>query len=184
MVLIEIGYHIAKEFISLTVLVFPYFVFGTAFGALLDVYLKPDFAFKFFKRGTSSVINASILGAILPGCSCATIPMAQGLKEKGARLGAVASFIMVSPLLSPHTVILTFAMLGWKFTLARVIFSLTGAILLGIIFNYLEKRKTKGFVIQNVSSNDVCDLCPDVCGIEEKKHFFKSFFTILRIGNK
>jgi uncharacterized membrane protein YraQ (UPF0718 family) len=71
-------------------------------------------------------------------------------------------------------------MLGWKFTLARVIFSLTGAILLGIIFNHLEKRKAKGFVNQNMLSKDACALCPDTCEIEEKKNFFRSFFTILK----
>ena len=144
MFLAEAGYRILKEFLSLTITVFPYFILGTAFGAFLEVYLKPKFALKFFHRGTSSVINASILGALLPGCSCATIPMAQGLREKGARLGAVGSFIMVSPLLSPHTAVLTCALLGWRFTLARIIFSLTGAIILGVILNHLEKEGLKG----------------------------------------
>lgn len=184
MFLAEAGYRVLKEFFSLTIVVFPYFILGTAFGAFLEVYLKPDFVFKFFNRGTSSVINASILGTLLPGCSCATMPMAVGLKEKGARLGAVGSFIMVSPLLSPHTAVLTYALLGWKFTLARIICSLTGAIILGVIFNYLEKRKVKGFIVQNGLLNDARGLCSDDDCKPEKKSFFKSFLSIIKTLGK
>ena len=49
-------------------------------------------------------------------------PYGGGFEGKGARIGTVAAFIMVSPLLSPQTVILTYALLGWKFSLARVVF--------------------------------------------------------------
>ncbi|MDP2923993.1 MAG: permease [Candidatus Omnitrophota bacterium] len=179
MFLAELGYKILKEFISLTLSVIPYFILGTAFGAILKSYLKPDFAFKYLNRGFFSVINASILGAVLPGCACATMPMAEGLKEKGAKLGTVASFIMASPLLSPQTVVLTYAMLGWKFTIARIIFSLTGAIILGIAFNYFEKLKIKGFASPNVSSDTECESCLPTCKVE-KIGFWKSFIDIIK----
>ncbi len=179
MLLLEIGYKILKEFISLTLLVIPYFILGVAFGALLRTYLKPDFVLKYLNRGVSSIINASILGAILPGCACATMPMAEGLKEKRARLGTIASFIMVSPLLSPQTVILTYALLGWKFTISRIIFSLTGAIILGIAFNYFEKLKVKGFTSPGASLDTECESCPPACE-GEKIGFWKSFIDIIK----
>lgn len=175
----EVGYKIIQEFISLTLLVIPYFVLGTAFGAFLKTYLKHDFVFKYLNRGIFSIINASILGAVLPGCACTTPPMAEGLKGKGAKLGTIASFIMVSPLLSPHTVVLTYAMLGWKFTFARIVFSLTGAIILGIIFNYFEKLKFKGFVLPDKSSGAECKSCPPGWEVE-KVSFWKSFLDIIK----
>lgn len=177
--LLEAGYIILKEFISLTLRVFPYFILGTTFGALLKTYLKPDFAFRYLNRGTSSVINASVLGAVLPGCSCATIPMAEGLKEKGARLGTITAFIMVSPLLSPQTVVLTFAMLGWRFTIARVIFSLTGAVILGIMFNYFKKLKLKGFVTFSKSLDTEGKTSPPICEVE-KTGFWRSLIDIIK----
>ena len=179
MFLLDIGYKILKEFFSLTFSVIPYFILGVTFGALLKTYLKPDFAIKYLNRGVSSIINASILGAILPGCACATMPIAEGLKEKKARLGTIASFIMVSPLLSPQTVILTYALLGWKFTIARIIFSLAGAIILGIIFNYFEKLKVKGFVSPSVSLDNECESCPPACKVE-KIGFWESFIDIIK----
>jgi len=179
MFLLEIGYRILNEFISLTLKVTPYFILGSVFGAILKVYLKPDFAFKYLNRGTSSVIHASILGAVLPGCACATIPMAEGLKEKGARRGTIAAFIMVSPLLSPQTVVLTFAMLGWKFTFARIIFSLTGAIILGIMINYFEKLKIKYLISSTKSVDTKCESCPPACEVE-RIGFWRCFLDIVK----
>ena len=170
MFLSGIGYKIIKEFSSLTFSVVPYFILGAAFGAFLKAYLKPDFAIKYLNRGVSSVINAALLGAILPGCACATMPMAEGLKEKKARLGTIASFIMVSPLLSPQTAVLTYALLGWKFTLARIAFSLTGAIILGIAFNYFGRLKPL-----NTESESLTPLCS-----VEKIGFLKSFIDIVK----
>lgn len=176
----EIALKIFGEFVSLTLKVIPYFILGVVFGALLKTYLRADFAFKHLRRGTSSVINASILGAILPGCACATIPMAEGLKEKGARLGTIAAFIMVSPLLSPQTVILTYAMLGWKFTAARIFFSLAGAIIIGLVFNYLEKKRVEGFISFEGSLNSGGEAPePLSCECEDKKTgFWKAAFDI------
>ena len=170
MFLSGIGYKIIKEFSSLTFSVVPYFILGAAFGAFLKAYLKPDFAIKYLNRGVSSVINATLLGALLPGCACATMPMAEGLKEKKARLGTIASFIMVSPLLSPQTAVLTYALLGWKFTLARIAFSLTGAIILGIAFNYFGRLKPLN--TESESLNPLCSV--------EKISFLKSFVDIVK----
>ncbi len=179
MFLLETGYHLLKQFISLTLLVLPYFIFGAAFGALMQTYIKPEVAVKYLNKGTSSVINASVLGAILPGCSCATMPMADGLKAKGARLGTVAAFIMVSPLLSPHTLVLTYGMLGLKFTIARIIFSLSGAIILGILFNCFAEKKTRGFALPSGGGEDDCTPCSADCDVERPR-FWRSFVQIIR----
>jgi len=175
--MIETGYLIVKEFISLTLMVIPYFIGGTLIGALMGAYLKPGFAMKYLNRGISSVVNASVLGAILPGCACTTVPMSEGIKRKGARLGTVAAFIMVSPLLSPHTVVLTYGMLGLKFTLARIVFSLSGAIILGVIYNYLQDKGINGFSLHIKSGSDSCVCCLKDEGIE-KKGFWKVFVQI------
>jgi uncharacterized membrane protein YraQ (UPF0718 family) len=142
---LDIGLQILKEFISLILKVIPYFLLGAALGATLQTCLKSNLTF--LSRGKSSVINASILGAILPGCACATMPMAEGLKRQGANLGTVAAFIMMSPLLSPITIAMTYGMLGWKITVARVVFPFIGSIALGVILNYLEKSRVSGFSI-------------------------------------
>lgn len=159
MFLIDFIYQAGQEFLALMVLVLPYFLVGAVTGALLEVYLKPETALKYFGRGVGSIINASLLGAILPGCSCATMPMASSLKSSGAKLGTIGAFIMVSPLLSPHTLILNYGLLGWEFTIARIVVSLLGAILLGLVFNFLENKNVNGFSYMPVKTSVKTDCC-------------------------
>ncbi len=183
MFVFEFIFQVAREFVSLTVLVLPYFLLGAVAGALLEVYVKPELVLKYLGKGTGSVINATVLGAILPGCSCATMPMAEGLKASGARLGTIGAFIMVSPLLSPHTLILNYGLLGWKFTLARIVASLVAGVALGMFFNLLEKKKISGFELRSltVSSEPVgCEEGNCGCTDEHTKSFWKSLWGILK----
>jgi len=179
----EIVFQFLNEFASLTVRVIPFFIAGTVFAALLGSWTKLDFIGKYLNRGVSSVVNASLLGALLPGCACATIPMAEGLKKKGASLGTLASFIMVAALLAPHTIILTYGLLGWKFTVARIVFSLAGAILLGVAFNYLQSKNVRGFelFLNPARTPEEKECCAGrVSEPEVNKGFWKNFFVITK----
>lgn len=129
-----------REFFSLTWLVLPYFLGGAAAGAALDVFVKPEHALKHLRGGWLSMSKAAVLGMVMPGCSCATMPMAEGLRRKGADLGTVVSFLLASPLVSPQTLVLTFAVLGWKFAAARALAALAGAVAIGALFLWLERR--------------------------------------------
>ena len=95
-------YSFIKEFLTLTWMVLPYFLGGAAAGAALDVFLKPEFALKHLRGGWLSMAKASILGMVLPGCSCSTMPMADGLRRKGADLGTVTSFLLGLSLFSAN----------------------------------------------------------------------------------
>lgn len=129
----------AFEFLRLTWEVLPWFLGGAAFGAALDVWLKPEFALRHLRGGWLSMAKASMLGMLMPGCACATMPMAEGMRRKGADLGTVASFLLASPLGSPHTIVLTWAMLGWQFAAARALAGLAGGMAIGAVFMKLEK---------------------------------------------
>ena len=115
-----------NEFIHLFVMVLPYFILGTGAGALLESKANFNLIYRFLGQGKKSIIYASFLGALLPGCACATMPMAEGLLRKGAKLSTTCAFILTSPLLAPQTIILTFALLGPSFTLARVLAGIGG----------------------------------------------------------
>lgn len=130
---------------DLLIEVAPYFLLGALFGALLTVYVKPAWSARFLARGASSVFYASLLGALLPGCSCATMPMAEGVKTQGARLGTVTAFIIISPLLSPITLFLTYGLLGGKMTVARLLVPFVFSVTLGLLLNALERARVRGF---------------------------------------
>ncbi|MCX5793396.1 MAG: permease [Elusimicrobia bacterium] len=176
-------YSFAKEFLALTWLVLPYFLGGAAIGAALDVFLKPEFALNHLRGGWLSMAKASVLGMVLPGCSCATMPMAAGLRRKGADLGTVTSFLLASPLVSPQTLVLTFAVLGWKFAAARVLAAFCGAMMIGGIFLWLERRRP-GFldIPEQEPVNKCCSGCGCSGGEEEEglKKFWPVFLDIIK----
>jgi len=88
-------------------------------------------------RGLPVAITA---GAVLPGCSCTTMPLAVGLRGMiGPRVGTLTAFVFVSPLLSPITVALTWSLLGWELTVARVVAALAGSAIIGLVINRAQE---------------------------------------------
>ena len=162
-----------NEFIHLFVMVLPYFILGTGAGALLESKANFNLIYRFLGQGKKSIIYASFLGALLPGCACATMPMAEGLLRKGAKLSTTCAFILTSPLLAPQTIILTFALLGPSFTLARVLAGIGGGIGIGLIAHFLEAK-----AVINLPTETTAKAC---CQSTEKTpSFIKSFFSITK----
>ncbi len=157
--------EMAKEFLLLTLQVLPFLFIGVVTGAVLQTFLTHRWSERLFGgRGLRPLLVSVAAGALLPGCSCATMPMAAGLRGTAIpKLGTVAAFIFVSPLLSPITVILTWAMLGWQLTAARVVSSLLGGLLLGLIINRFEKRFIRNLPAKPTSLSVVAEKA--ACGL-------------------
>jgi len=87
--------------------------------------------------------------------------MAAGLKgSSDPRLGTITAFIFMSPLLNPVTLILTWVMLGWSIAVARIIASVAGSFLLGLLVNRLEHRLNGK---PKPASADACE--PNACAL-------------------
>ncbi|MFH1619107.1 MAG: permease [bacterium] len=165
------------EFLKLTLEVLPYFLIGAAFGALLETYPWPGNVLKKAVKGPFSVCLAALAGIILPGCACATMPMAESMKRRGAALGTIVAFIMSAPILSPQTAVLTWAVLGPEFTVARIFFALSGSIAAGMLFTRLENTADRFFITPPAPSEKHY---PDGCYTEEEENagFLANFWSV------
>ena len=131
---------VAHEFGELMLTVLPWFAVGSLTAALIETFVPAAWAERAL-GGRSGLPAAVTAGAVLPGCSCTTMPLAAGLSGlAGARVGTLTAFVFVSPLLSPITVLLTLSLLGWEMTTARVLAALGGSLLIGLIINRYESR--------------------------------------------
>jgi len=175
---------VAREFAALTLRVLPYFLLGAMTAAVLKVYASTRWTNRLFASGTRSVWLASALAAVLPGCSCATGPMAQGLHRQGASLGTVTAFLMMSPLLAPTTIVLTWGVLGWPFALARVAFPFMFIPLLGMLLNRMDGRTGWGAPRPVAGGSiEAASCCDDpACAVPEsvRPRFLPEFLTVLR----
>ncbi|MDX2081287.1 MAG: permease [Terrimicrobiaceae bacterium] len=107
-----------------------------------------------------SVSGAALAGAVLPGCSMTTVPLAMPLKRQGAGDGALLAFIITSALLGPASIILTFAMFGPVWGILRVVLPLIAVCLLGWTLNRFGKKlhpENEGAASSEAS-------CPSACG--------------------
>jgi uncharacterized protein len=149
----------ASSFAHLTLLVLPWFAVGTLTAALMQAFVPSRWAAGALsgRRGLPVAIGA---GAVLPGCSCTTMPLAIGLRGMiGPRLGTLTAFIFVSPLLSPITVALTWSLLGWQMTVARVIAALAGSAIVGLVINRAQQWFEVGTLAPMAGGDPALDGC-------------------------
>jgi uncharacterized membrane protein YraQ (UPF0718 family) len=149
----------AGSFADLTLQILPWFAIGTITAGLMQTFVSARWAAGTLSgwRGLPLAITA---GAVLPGCSCTTMPLAIGLRGMvGPKLGTLAAFIFVSPLLSPITIALTWSLLGWEMTAGRVIAALAGSAMIGMIINRSQDWFETGRLAPIAGADPTADAC-------------------------
>ncbi len=117
---------------------------GLLFAGILKQLIPDDFVSRNLGNDSiGSVIKATVFGIPLPVCSCSVIPIAQGLKNEGASKGAVQSFLISTPITGVDSILATFSFFGLIFTIFRVISSIIIAITVGLIQNFIEKKRLR-----------------------------------------
>lgn len=117
------------------------FLLGLLIGAAFEVFIPKSWTERWLAKGPGSVVFASLAGALLPGCAVSSVPIARSLRNKGAPLGTVAAFLIIAPLLSPHTLAITGAMLGLGFAAVRLILPLVFTISFGTLVNAFSGKQ-------------------------------------------
>lgn len=84
---------------------------------------------------------AVVGGLLLAVCSCTILPLFAGIKKKGAGLGPAIAFLYTAPATNILAVALTWSVIGADFAIARIVLSITFAIMIGLIISTLFKEK-------------------------------------------
>ncbi|MGM0596952.1 MAG: permease [Myxococcota bacterium] len=133
---------ILKNFWMLTAEMAPYLLLGFFVGGLLHVFISAKLIRKHMGENTIfSVFKSSLLGIPLPLCSCSVIPVASSLRESGAGKAPVISFFISTPVTGVDSIMATWGILGWFFTLIRVFVSFTIGAVAGILSIIFDKDK-------------------------------------------
>jgi uncharacterized protein len=75
----------------------------------------------FTGRQSRMVVVASVIGALLPFCSCGVIPLVAGLLAAGVPLAPVMAFWVSSPLMDPTQFFIATGVLGLGFAVAKMV---------------------------------------------------------------
>lgn len=82
-----------------------------------------------------------LAGLLLAVCSCTILPLFAGIKKKGAGVGPAIAFLYTAPATNIMAILLTGSVLGWDFALARIILSVSFAIVIGLIISKIFPEK-------------------------------------------
>ena len=120
----------------------PYILFGLVFAGILHELVPETIVTKHLgKESISSVIKSTIFGIPLPVCSCGVIPLATSIKKSGASKGATLSFLISTPITGVDSILATYGMFGWVFTIYRVFTSMVIAMVAGVLTNIFDKTE-------------------------------------------
>lgn len=89
------------------------------------------------KRG---VIRATLAGVLLDLCNHGILMVAMRLYERGASIGQVMAFMIASPWNSFTLTLILIGLIGLKWTLLFIVFSMLIAWISGMLFDHLVKR--------------------------------------------
>ncbi len=128
-----------EQLFHYSICIIPAFIFALLISAILTEIIPESF----FENVLSSkslifIIFSSVIGALVPLCTCGMIPLATKLQKKGASWLMVISFLTAGNASSITAILLTLT-LGLKITLLRFIVSVIFGILVSYIFVLIFK---------------------------------------------
>lgn len=86
-------------------------------------------------------ILAAFFGMLTPFCSCSAIPLFLGFLQARIPLGVTFSYLISAPLSDAVVIALLFSLFGLKITLLYIGFSITIAVVVGLIIGGLKLEK-------------------------------------------
>ncbi|MEV4132410.1 permease [Dactylosporangium sp. NPDC049742] len=129
-------------FVSVMTQAIPFLVFGVVLSGVIAVFVPPSFFAKALpKHPALAVPTASVAGVVLPGCECASVPVAGALVRRGVTPAAAFAFLLASPAVNPIVLVSTaVAFPGQpRVVVARALASLVVACLMGWLWQAFGK---------------------------------------------
>ncbi|MFI0444435.1 permease [Actinomadura sp. 6N118] len=129
-------------FVAVVVQALPFLVLGVLLSAIIAVFVPPSFFARALpSRPALAVPVAGAAGAVLPGCECASVPVAGALVRRGVAPAAALTFLLSAPAINP--VVLTATAVAFprepRMVLARCVASLLVACAMGWLWQRLGR---------------------------------------------
>ncbi|MFE3634579.1 permease [Streptomyces sp. NPDC059168] len=129
-------------FVAVVIQALPFLVLGVLLSAAIAVYVPPSFFARALpSRPALAVPVAGMAGAVLPGCECASVPVAGALVRRGVTPAAALAFLLSAPAINP--IVLTATAIAFprhpEMVVARFVASLLVACAMGWLWQRLGR---------------------------------------------
>jgi len=98
----------ATVFVAVCIQALPFLVVGVLLSAAISAFVPPSFFQRALpRRPVLAVPVAGLSGAVLPGCECASVPVAGSLVRRGVAPAAALAFLLSAPAINPVVLVAT-----------------------------------------------------------------------------
>jgi uncharacterized membrane protein YraQ (UPF0718 family) len=126
-------------FVAVVVQALPFLVLGVLLSAAIAVFVPPTFFARALpKNPVLAVPVAGMAGAILPGCECASVPVAGALVRRGVTPAAAIAFLLSAPAINP--IVLTATAVAFPRNPEMVLARFAGSLLVACVMGWLWTR--------------------------------------------
>ncbi len=124
----------ATIFVSITIQALPFLVFGVVLSGAIAAFVPSRVFTALLPRNSGLAVPvAGAAGVVLPGCECASVPVAGSLIARGVTPAAALAFLLSAPAINP--VVLTATAVAFpgrpQMVAARFVASLVTAVVMG-----------------------------------------------------
>ncbi|MDT5036626.1 MAG: uncharacterized protein QOE03_1811 [Micromonosporaceae bacterium] len=131
-------------FVSIVVQAMPFVVLGTVLSAVISTVVPPGFFARALPgRAGLAVPVAGTAGALLPGCECASVPVAGALVRRGVTPAAALAFLLSAPAINPVVIVATAVAFPGRpeMVVGRFVASLVTAVVMGWLWLRLGRAE-------------------------------------------
>ncbi|MDX2939667.1 permease [Streptomyces ipomoeae] len=130
--------------LSITVQALPFLLLGTALSGAINAFVPARVFSRVLPRKPALAVPvAGAAGVVLPGCECASVPVANSLIRRGVNPAAAFAFLLSAPAINP--IVLTATAVAFpgspEMVLARLLASLLTAAAMGWLWLWLGREE-------------------------------------------
>jgi uncharacterized membrane protein YraQ (UPF0718 family) len=121
--------------------VLPFLAIGFLLSGLIHEFVPSKWVERHLGGGgIKPILYSTLVGTILPICCIGSLPVAVSLRQKGARLGPVLAFLVATPATSISALLVTYGLLGLRFTVFIFFAVIVMGLVMGLVGNKVEGK--------------------------------------------
>jgi len=139
--------------------VLPFLALGFFLSGVINEFIPTGLVEKHLGgKGIKPLIYSSLIGTALPICCIGSLPVAVSLHRKGARLGPVLAFLVATPATSVPALLVSYALLGIKFTVFIFFAVIAMGLIAGLAGNLIRVKPKTLAAPRGLATDPVCGM--------------------------
>jgi uncharacterized membrane protein YraQ (UPF0718 family) len=143
--------------------VLPYLAIGFLLSGLVHEFVPTEWVERHLGgAGLKPILYSTLIGTILPICCFGSLPVAVSLHRKGARLGPVLAFLVATPATSISALLVTYGLMGLKFTIFIFFAVIAMGLVMGLVGNLITVKPRVLTSQEQQALDPVCGMTVEV----------------------